>query len=182
MNPKYLTKYNKFRIANLFIETANRDGLYDDTSRDIPVFTLGPEDNTDSLGNLYISMHKLFIEEGDVTGYTFSLKVLGSYEHLVQLSEHKVIGPHVKAWKRELKAMIDSKAMKEIQRIATKGGTQVELSAAKYLANREYEGKSDSAGVGKPATNNAKRKAETHAKATANDTKAEMKRLGMIEH
>lgn len=180
MSPKYLSKYNKFRISNLFFETTNRDYLYvEGNTLEIPVFTLGTEDTTDSKGNKLISMHKKFLESGDVTGYDFAIEVLGSYEHFVCLEEHRVIGKHIESWKREIKAKLDSKALKEIERISKEGGSQAELSAAKFLIKREYEEKGS---VGKPATNNSTRKAGTHARETSRDTKAEMERLGLTTH
>lgn len=180
MSPKYLTKYNKFRVSNLFLETANRDILYDsDSDRAMPIFTLTSEDLTDSLGNKYISMHKLFLIAGDVTGYKFAVDVLGSYEHLEKLLVHKVIGPHIEAWKRELKAKLDSNAMEMLATIAKDGGTQAQLSAAKYLVNREYE---QAGNVGKPSTKNTTKKQETHNRITSAETKEEAERLGLVTH
>ncbi len=177
MTPKYLTKHNKFRIAQLFLETANRDVLYDDGSkRDTPIFTLAPDDKVDSLGNKYISMHKLFLKAKDVTGYDFAIKVLGSYEHFARLSAHATVGVYIAQWIEEVKAQLDSEAIKEIKRISKEGGNQTELSAAKYLANRDYEAKGS---VGKPSPKNSRRKTLTASRQMEADTKAELKRLGL---
>ena len=177
MIPKYLNKQGGFRITNLFIDICNRELLnIGEPGINFPEFTFAPDDWTDVRGNVFKSMRKLFLECGDVTGYDFAITVLGSYEHFRILSEHKLVGPQIESWQNEMKAKIDSFAVKNIEKIVAEGGTQVQLSAAKYLANRDYEEKGP---VGKPATNNKKLKEETHARETARETKEEMERLGM---
>jgi hypothetical protein len=180
MKPKYLTAYNRFRTSNLFIETANRDIIYDESApRVMPVFTLGPEDSEDSHGNKFISMHKLFIATKDMTGYTFALEVLGSYAHLEVLMKHKIIGPHIHSWQNELKAELDSKSIKALETISKEGGTQTQLSAAKFLINREYE---KAGAVGKPSNKNITNKKETTARIMSEETAEEAERLGITKH
>ena len=177
MKPKFLTKLGTYRIGNLFIETVSRDRVKTATPGvDLPEFTLMPEDTTNVHGNIFRSMGKLFVEAGDVTGYRFAIDVLGSYDHFLQLCDHKVIGPHIDRWKEILKTKIDSEALAEVDRIAKKGGTQVELSAAKYLANREYEAKDD---VGRPKKKQHNRKEAAKAREESIQLKEEMERLGL---
>lgn len=178
MKPKYLTRRGEYRTTNLFIETCNRICYSEnDTSHmDLPVFTLKPEDLTTP--SPLLSMPRLFVECGDVTGYDFAIKHLGSYEHFMQLCEHDVVGQHIKLWKEVIKSKMDSDSIKEIKRIATKGGSQVELSAAKYLANREYEA---SGSVGRPNKKDTPEKRRKHAHQTSLDTKKEMERLNILQ-
>ena len=179
MKPKYLTKVGNFRISNLFLETTNRDAILETCERAPPIFTLKSSDFTEAQGSTMLSMQRLFIEAGDVTGYKFAIEVLGSYEHFMLLCEHKIIGAAIDTWKEVVKSKMDSDSIKEIKRIATTGGSQVELSAAKYLANREYEAKGS---VGKPAKKSNPRREAAKARETSLDTKAELVRLGLTQH
>ncbi len=177
MNPKYLTMRGQYRINNMFFETCNKTDLPLATSGvNLPEYTLSNMEWKDSSGNTYQPMRELFIACGDPTGYKFALEVLGSYEHYQLLLSHSSIGPIMEEWVEEVKASVDSFAVNSIQDIVTNGGSQVQLSAAKFLASREYEEKGE---VGRPATDNKKRKLENHAKAIAKDTAEEMERLGI---
>ena len=177
MKPKYLNKHGGFRVNNLFQETTDLNSVYTiDQGRDVPVFTIKSEDWTNNQGTKLISMQKLFLSFEDITGYDFAMKVLGSYEHFSELCNHRVIGNYIEQWKEVVKAKMDSDSIKEIKRIATDGGTQVELSAAKYLANREYESKGS---VGKPVKKQNARKEASEARQASIDTKKELERLGL---
>ena len=175
MKSKYLNKHGNFRITNLVWETSNTALIYDD-NRDLPAFCLKAEDHTDNRGNVFASIPRLFVECGDATGYDFAISVLGSYEHYLELCENKLIGPVIETCKEVIKSKLDSESIKEIKRIATSGGTQVELSAAKYLANREYELKNS---VGRPGKKNHIKKDAAQAREESIETKEEMARLGL---
>lgn len=175
MKPKYLNKHGNFRIQNLVWETCNLGTIHDD-NRELPVFCLKTVDYTDGRGNTFISIPRLFIECGDATGYDFAISVLGSYEHYLALSNNKTIGPVIEQCKEVIKSKLDSEAIKEVKRIATTGGTQVELSAAKYLANREYELKNS---VGRPGKKQYVKKDAAQARDESIETKQEMERLGL---
>ena len=176
MKPKYLTKQGNFRVSNLFQETTDITTVYEHEEKDLPVFTIKSEDWVNTQGTKLISMQKLFLAQEDVTGYDFAMEVLGSYEHFTELCNHRVIGNYIEQWKEVVKAKMDSDSLKEIKRIATIGGTQVELSAAKYLANREYEMKGS---VGKPVKKQNARKQASEARRASLDTKKELARLGL---
>ena len=150
IEPKYLTRDGrKYRTNNLFFETnvGSKDWVGDGRSSGIlerqqAEFTLKPYEYTDQDGFTYPSAKVLFMQSGDVTGFKFAMEVLGSWEHYLQLREHKKIGPYILAWEDELKASLESKAMRDVARIASEGGSQAELSAAKYILAREYDKKS----------------------------------------
>ena len=177
MKPKYINKKGYFRINDLFIETCNGDAIMNKTSgRNRHVFTLKPEDYTDLYGETYPSFQKMFIDCNDPTGYEFAMKHLGSYEHFVQLQDNVQISAVISHCKEVVKSKLDSDSIKEIKRIATSGGSQVELSAAKYLANREYEEKGS---VGRAQRKATGTKAASEARKTSLDTKRELERLGL---
>ena len=175
MKPKYLNGHGNFRINNLVWETCNLGNIYDD-NRQLPVFCLKTQDYQDGRGNTFLSIPRLFSECGDATGYDFAISVLGSYEHYLALCENKTIGPVIEQCKEVIKSKLDSEAIKEVKRIATEGGTQVELSAAKYLANRDYELKNS---VGRPNKKQHVTKDAAQAREESIATKEEMKRLGI---
>lgn len=175
MKPKYLNAHGNFRINNLVWETCNLGSIYEE-NRDLPAFCLKVEDYSDKYGNKFLSIPRLFNECGDATGYDFAISVLGSYEHYLALCDNKDIGPVIEQCKEVIKSKLDSDSIKEIKRIAKDGGSQVELSAAKYLANRDYELKNS---VGRPNKKTNTRKDAAQAREESIETKEEMARLGL---
>lgn len=171
VEPKYLARNKKrFRVADLFFET-NFTPIeeQEEGRRNIPVFTLKPYDFTDDRGNFYPSAKLLFMEHNDSVGYHFAMNVLGSWEHYLQLKESKKVGPHIEAWENELKALKEAEALSHIERISAHGGSQAELSAAKYIVSHEYEKKSVK------ARTKGKRPSEKHS----DETLEEMERVGL---
>ena len=183
VEPLYMSKDKKsYRLANLFMETNQGARNWDESKRkeddlfirEPAVFTLKPHEYTDTTGITYPSAKLLFMLHNDVTGYKFAMEVLGSWEHYLQLREHKKIGAYIMSWEDEMKAMLESKALSDISRIATEGGSQAELSAAKYIVAHEYE----------KVSMKSRRKAEATLKETKGgkvsaETQDDMDRLGI---
>ena len=169
MKPKHLIN-GKLVTPGLFIETCGEN-------MDLAVYTLQPADKIyQGNGKKYISMHKLFVQYDDPTGYEFAIKELGSWEHFQKMLAHKELGDHFRKWMEEIKARLDSKAIESIRRIAKDGGSQTELSAAKWLAAREYEEKGE---VGRPSKKRTKAKERKEAEEVSLSTKKELERLGL---
>jgi hypothetical protein len=122
-------------------------------------------------------MHKLFVKYKDPTGYDFAISELGSYEHFLKMRAHPVVGEHIERWVEEVKSGLDSESINEIKRIAKDGGSQAELSAAKWLASREYDNQSKD--VGRPSNKKSIIKDKRQAEEMSLSTKRELDRLGL---
>ncbi len=88
------------------------------------------------------SLKKLYLEERDQTEYGFANKYFFNYDHWIRITENSSIKPHIEKWRFELASLLLRDALREIDKIATTGKSeQTRLSAAKYLAEKPWEGK-----------------------------------------
>jgi len=96
-------------------------------------------------GKHYPSLKKLYLQEEDVTEYQFAEKHLLGWQHWKRLCENKLIIKHVEEWREELELKIRSQGIRDMMNLcASEGGN---FSAAKYLANKEWEKR----GAGRPS-------------------------------
>ncbi len=131
LKPPYKDNRGRWRTQSLFVEyryqtSKNKEELF-------PIFTLGEFDKGE-----IISIKKLFLSFNDPTGYSFSKKVLGSYEHWQRLCAQKWFKPHLDGWIEELEVKLTSEGLKQIKGIADGEGQQA-LAAAKFLVNKGWE-------------------------------------------
>lgn len=115
----------RFLTQSLFLELGYKDSA---------VFTL-KDDHYTYNGKLYPSLKRLFIEEGDPTGYLFSKKHLLGWDHWTKMRENLTLFKHIKKWEEELELKLRADSLRDII-ISAKGGN---YQAARYLLNGEWK-------------------------------------------
>lgn len=137
----YRDSKGRFRTQNLFVENY--------VSSDLPVFTLKEQDHEYN-GVVYPSARRLFLECNDPTGYVFSQKYLGSYQHWLKLTESNAwFTKHLDSWLEELEVRHKALGYQKITEVAT-GDTGQAFNAAKFLAKEGWEPKSQKETRGRP--------------------------------
>ena len=128
---KYLDAQGRYRTESLFAETTKAYESYP------PEFTLSDKDRTRN-GAPLISLKRLYMEHSDPTEYSFAMDVFGSWEHWVKLQKCKWFQPYLTKWRTDLETKIVSDAIRSIQVIARADGSKSQLTAAKWLAERQF--------------------------------------------
>lgn len=97
-----------------------------------------------------INFGKVYVEEGDPSGYKVTQKLLdGDYTLWTILMGCRWFVSAKELWDRELDAKLFSEGMDQIRELAENGMPAQKLSAAKFLANKEYK-KDKSNSKGRP--------------------------------
>lgn len=165
---KYRDANNRMRTESLFKEMSTPDLV---ASGYLPVWTLKQEHEPEGLP----SMHRLYVEEADLTEYKFALATLGSWEHWLRLKRAPFFKQHYDAMREELEARMESQGFNTMREMAT-GKGPIAAQAAKWLAERGWE---RTAGKrGRPSKADVTRA----AKELASDTKTtneDAERLGL---
>jgi hypothetical protein len=104
----------------------------------------------------YPSMHKLFIEIGDPTGYKAAMELLGSWKHWQVLEKSPLVGPYIKKWKEELEIKLRAEG---IQQMVNFSHSEKGQQAAKWLA----EGGWKPPQRGRPSKESIEREKRIHA-------------------
>lgn len=155
-------------LKGLFLETGGREsGMY----------TLRDKDHT-SEGKTFVSLRRLYLEEEDVTEYSFANKHMESWEHWQMLLECKWFQEYVTRWRTELELKLKSRALKNIMAEAA-GQTKSSFNANKWLAEKNWIDKAaESNRRGRPSKAEINKIAMEEAMSTrqVND---DMKRLGI---
>lgn len=120
--------YNSLLFKPLLLEFT-RD---DDKSR--VLYTLQPEDNE------YPSLRRLYLEERDLSEYTFAMKYFYNYTHWERLCNMEWFKPYVESWRRELEAYYQSLALSRLTELATLPNPQ-QANALKYLLEGKWKRK-----------------------------------------
>lgn len=140
---------NKFRNASnsrltkgLFYETTLED-------KASVVYTLKPEDHKG-----YPSLYRLYMDEEDITEFSFAEKYLDGYDHWEMLCSSTWFKPYLKKWRRDLELKLRSRSLKRIEAIASSEGKD-SLSANKFLLTY----KDTPSGKGRPSKEDIRRAA-----------------------
>lgn len=103
---------------------------------DYAVYTLKEQDYAYK-GTNYPSLKRLYLKCEDPTEYEFATEYLLGWQHWKRLCENKVIAKHVEEWREELELKLRSQGVREMLNLCA--SEQGNFSAAKYLANKEWE-------------------------------------------
>lgn len=103
---------------------------------DYAIYTLKEHDYAYK-GTNYPSLKRLYLKEEDPTEWSFADKYLLGWQHWKRLCENKVIAKHVEEWREELALKLRSQGVREMLNLCA--SEQGNFSAAKYLANKEWE-------------------------------------------
>lgn len=85
-----------------------------------------------------ICFREEYVRDGDPTGYTTSVRLLGDYSYWTFLCKVGWFRDALEVWNEELEAKLKSEAMRKIREIA-EGDDAKALAAAKFLAQKEYK-------------------------------------------
>lgn len=141
---------NKWLSEALFLESAQ-------TSEEHCLYSLMPWDKRKG-GVFYPSIHKLFVEMGDVSEWNFANKYFDGYQHWLQVKASAFFKPVYAAMVEELHAKIQGESVqKMIEQMKAGEASQATLS---YLANKGYIEK---AAVGKPKRKKPEDKAKLYS-------------------
>lgn len=119
----FLDSRGQFRTTSLFRETishAAKEAGY------TPIFTLREFEM-----NGLPSLHKMFMEDKDPTGYTTCMRTVGVWRYWCQLWRNKELKVHMDVWVEELEVRLVADAIKKLR--AQKG-----VSAQQWLARRGW--------------------------------------------
>lgn len=163
-NP-FRNSMGKRYLRGLFFEESPED-------KSACLYTLKREDH---LG--YISLYRLFMNEGDLTEYRFATKYLDGWSHWQELSQSSWFKPYIEDWRHELEVKVRSLALVSIQAVAADPSHSASFQANRYL----LEGVWKPAGAskrGRPTKDEVK--AEIIAQATSNGKiNDDAKRIGL---
>lgn len=120
---RLISEYGRPKLYDLFIED-NPTGPY----------TYAPLDSQDGA----ISLYRLFMEEEDLTEWSFANKHLLGWDHWEKLQNVRLLRPIVESWRRDLEQKLKSRAFKEIQLIASEGGKN-SFEANKIILNGKWK-------------------------------------------
>ena len=120
----------RWLTASLFKET-NKD-----ESRYPSVYTLADDDAGE-----HLSMRRIYMDANDPTEFLAAKHLFGDVNCWANLCKSPFFKPHVARWRNELHLRIRSRSIRVIEECAESGnGSASQLSAAKWLAQQEWEG------------------------------------------
>lgn len=142
---------NKWLSEALFIETAQQDDCVH------ALYTLQPWDRRKG-GKFYPSIHKLFVELGDVSEWKFASLYFDGYQHWLQIKAKPFFKEIYAAMVEELHAKLQHEAVENMLDQMREGkASQATLT---YLANKGYIEKN---AVGKPKRKKPEDKAKLYS-------------------
>lgn len=120
---KFHNSRNVLLLQKIFLEISYYDQRY-------VLYTLKDRDH---LG--FKSIKRLYLEEEDLTEYSFGEKYFYNYDHWKKITECDWFKPIVAEWREELATKLESRYLKKLQEIAELGGKEG-TSAIKILLGR----------------------------------------------
>lgn len=117
-------EYGRWRVHSLFQEGYDKRGP-------AAVYTLKDQD-TD-----VPSLKRLYLEEADLTEYTFATKYLGGWDHWQVLLASDFVRPHVDKWRTELELKLKAEALKRMIDEAVADGRNA-FAANKFLVSNGW--------------------------------------------
>lgn len=140
----------KWLTEGLFLESAQ---LTDEAC----LYTLQPWDRKKN-GKFYPSIHKLYVETGDVSEWSFATKYFDGYQHWLLIKSKPFFQEYYAKMVEELHAKLQYEAVeKMLEQVREGSASQATLS---YLANKGYL---DKAAVGKPKRKKPEDKAKLYS-------------------
>ncbi len=86
----------------------------------------------------YINLGRKYLEDCDPTGYTTATRVFGDFGYWKHLLKASWFREAVRIWDEELEAKLYSQGLAKIRELANSDDKGA-LTAAKYLANKEFK-------------------------------------------
>jgi len=161
LEPKdFLDRRGMLRTASLFKETMP-DGSKKAGYK--PVMTLR-EGSVDGLP----SLHDMFIDSRDITGYTTCMDTLGVWRYWERLWRCKQLKAFMDVWKSEMEALLKAEGLEKMRRSDSP-------AAAKYLIEKGWEKR-----AGRPSKASIEKEAKQQAQVD-NDLKDDIARLRAIK-
>jgi hypothetical protein len=102
MSSKFKGGTGQFLLQALFYETTLAD-------KSTVVYTLKEHDHEG-----YPSLHRLYMEYGDLTEYNFAKGCLAGWSHWLRLQECTWFKPYIEAWRAELEVRLRARALLNI--------------------------------------------------------------------
>lgn len=122
--------------------------------RNFAMYSLDEEDK-EYEGRIYPSLKRLYLEEEDLTEYSFVKKYLFSWEHWERMNSNAILSKHFERWREELRLSMRSEALRNILDQALSGDN---FQAAKFIA----EGSWDKRRAGRPTKAEMEKEARLH--------------------
>lgn len=95
------------------------------------------EDDYEYKGKVYPSIKRLYLEEEDLTEYSFAKKYFYSWKHWERIKANVQIRNYIDDWSSELEIKIRSQSIRGIVDMTAEGSQS--FQAAKWLADRGWE-------------------------------------------
>jgi len=109
---------NKFKNGNKLLFKPLLLEFSRDEEKDRVLYTIKDHDVTLSSGRVVPSLKRLYIEESDITEYSFATKYFLDLDHWERLTDMYWFKNIVREWRRELELSIRSKALKALVSLA----------------------------------------------------------------
>ena len=150
---------SKWLTQALFLESAMQLEKYS-------LYTLQPWDKRKN-GVFYPSLHKLYVEMGDVAEYNFANKYFDSYQHWLLVKSKSFFKEAYAAMVEELNAKLRGKSINVMIKQMEKG--EASQSILKYLADNDYIPKQTKGRPTKEAIKNETRRLASVSSILKND-------------
>lgn len=145
LKENFITEKGVYITRGMFTE-------FEGTNSGVP-YNLGKRHNSKSK-----SLRRLYMEEADLTEYTFVEKYLLGWSHWEALLRCNWFVPHIKEWRNELEIKIRSEALKRVIEESRDTSSKLSFAASKFLVQRGWA-TPDSGGKGRPSKQDIKEQA-----------------------
>lgn len=115
------------------------------------------------------SMHAMFMEDKDVTGYTTCMRTVGVWRYWQKIWRSKELKKHMDAWVAELEVQLMAEGLQKMRKSDSP-------ASAKYLMEKGWDKK-----AGRPSKADVEREARRQAMVD-NDLADDINRLKVIEN
>lgn len=126
-----------------------------------------------------ICFREEYVNDGDMSGYTTSVRLLGDYGYWKHLMKAGWFRDAVAEWNEELEAKLYAEGMAKIRTLASSDDKGA-LTAAKYLADKQFKEDKGKVVRGRPS----KEEVEGNLKAMSrdmSDTAKDAERIGLLK-
>ena len=123
---KFKDEKGRYIVQGLFLE--------DRYNTELATYTWAGEDK-EYKGQVFPSLKRLYLEEGDPDEYLFATKYLYDWPHWKRLCNNAIASRHIEEWREELYLMLRSEGMASLIDL---GINQNSYQAAKWLADEGW--------------------------------------------
>lgn len=157
-------KQGDYKTQSLFLEVniARTDDI---------IMTL-KEYDVEYKGTVLPSLRKIYMEDKDPTGYTTAMRVFGSWDQWLRITNNKLIAKYVNKYEEELDVKIRSGAVRSLIEASSEGAKGT--TAAKYIAEKGW----DKRKAGAPSKEEKKRELKVQGRIT-DEVQDDLERLGI---